>query len=298
MASVTSQDEVAGQDRAGTGTKPDKSTFVGPVKPVWCAGCGDYGVLNALRRALLELELLPEQVMISSGIGCSSRLPAYVGVYGYHTLHGRGLPIAVGAYLANPDLTHIVVGGDGDLFSIGGGHFPHAARRNPDITVIALDNNIYGLTKGQPSPTTAPEFKPKAMPIRPMEEPLNPAMMCLAYDVSFFARAYVGSMKQMTQLFIDGLSHPGFAVIHVLTPCVSFNNTYMKLKDQVQSVPEDHDVTNRNAAMAMAEEIERPYVGLFYKVQRPTLLDIVQSHRERAGQVTEPDLEKLFDRYS
>jgi len=298
MGSATSQGKTTITNAPQAAAKEAEKKFIGPVKPVWCAGCGDYAVLFALRKALVALEVPPEQVVICSGIGCSSRLPAYVGVYGFHGVHGRGLPAAIGAYVANPDLLHLVVGGDGDIFSIGGGHLAHAARRNPNITLLVMDNEIYGLTKGQPSPTTPADFHPKSMPMRLPERPLNPASMCLAYGVSFFARTYSGLVKQMTEIVIEAIRHPGFAVVQVLSPCRSFKNSYDAWNELTTPLPEDHDVTNLAAAMALAADEQRLYTGIFYKHVKPTLHEIIQQRRKEARSIIEPDLNKLFEKYA
>jgi 2-oxoglutarate ferredoxin oxidoreductase subunit beta len=272
--------------------------FASDLKPVWCPGCGSYGLLGTFRKVLASLKLAPENVMITSGIGCSSRLPAYVSAYGFHTVHGRAIPCAVGSYLANPSLTHVVFGGDGDIFSIGGGHLPHAARRNPKITVFVLDNEIYGLTKGQASPTTPPSVKSKSMPDRLLEQPLNPAMMCLAYDVSFFARAYAGQLAQLADIMTRALQHPGLAVVQVLNPCVTFNNQWETWNKMVQPIPDSHDTSNRLAAMALAADEERLHTGVFYKAIRPTLEDIVQARRDEETQRGSTDLAALIRKYA
>jgi 2-oxoglutarate ferredoxin oxidoreductase subunit beta len=272
--------------------------FASDLKPVWCPGCGSYGLLGTFRKALASLGVTPENVMITSGIGCSSRLPAYVTAYGFHTVHGRAIPCAVGAYLANPSLTHVVFGGDGDIFSIGGGHLPHVARRNPKITVFVLDNEIYGLTKGQASPTTPPSVKSKSMPDRLQEQPLNPAMMCLAYDVSFFARAYAGNLAQLSDIMTQALCHPGLAVVQVLNPCVTYNNQWETWNKMVQPISDSHDTSNRLAAMALAADEQRLHTGVFYKAVRPTLQDLVQARRDEAVRRGYTDLMALIRQYA
>src|SRR5438067_9102514 len=181
------------------------------VKITWCPGCGDFAVLNALYQALTTLNLDPKDVAIVSGIGCSGRLPIFVNSYGFHGVHGRVLPTAMGVKIGNPKLTVIAVGGDGDGLAIGGGHFPHAARRNVDITYIMMDNNVYGLTKGQGSPTTSGDFTLKALPYGVHEENLNPVALSLAYDVSYVARAFSGAIDAMTAQFIRAIRHKGFS---------------------------------------------------------------------------------------
>jgi 2-oxoglutarate ferredoxin oxidoreductase subunit beta len=274
------------------------SAFASDVKPVWCPGCGSYGLLGTFRKVLASLKLAPENIVITSGIGCSSRLPAYISAYGFHTVHGRAIPVAMGGYLANPNLTHIVFGGDGDIFSIGGGHLPHVARRNPKMTVFVLDTEIYGLTKGQASPTTPATVKSKSMPDRLAEQPLNPAMMCLAYDVSFFARAYAAQLPQMMDIMTQALQHPGLAVVQILNPCVTFNNMWETWNKMVQPIAASHDCANRLAAMALAADEERLHTGVFYKAIRPTLLDAVQVRRDEARRKIQPDIAALIQQYA
>ena len=171
------------------------------VPPIWCPGCGDYAVLNGLMRAFARLDIAPENVAVASGIGCSSRFPAFLHTYGFHGVHGRALPLATGIKIGNPELTVVAVGGDGDGFSIGGGHIPHAARRNVELPYIVMDNSIYGMTKGQPSPTSPLGTRRKASPYGTIEAPLNPLMMVLSYDATFVARVFSGDFKQLQAVF-------------------------------------------------------------------------------------------------
>ncbi len=265
------------------------------VKPIWCPGCGDYAVLNALLRAFAQLQLDPARTVVASGIGCSSRFPAFVKTYGIHGVHGRPLPLATGIKLANPDLTVVAVGGDGDGFSIGGGHFPHAARRNIDLVYIVMDNSIYGMTKGQPSPTSPEELKTKASPYGTQEEPLNPIMMALAYDATFVARTFSGQLKEMIDLFVQALQHPGFAFIQVLSPCVTFYNTYDQYRNSVRPLPAEHDPGNKMAAIQLALETETQYTGLFYRnTARPAYSQVQRQLIEQAGPKTLDDILKAY----
>jgi len=227
------------------------------VKPIWCPGCGDYAVLTALLRAFATLQLPKEDIVIASGIGCSSRFPAFVDTYGIHGVHGRALPLASGIKLGRPETTVVAVGGDGDGFSIGGGHIPHAARRNINITYIVMDNNVYGMTKGQPSPTTPLGTVGKASPYGSQEQPLNPLLMALSYNVSFVARCFSGRPREMSQVFVQALRHPGFALIQVLSPCVTFFNTYDHYRRLTRPLPADHDPADRLKAMARAMAFSR-----------------------------------------
>ncbi|MGC9469633.1 MAG: 2-oxoacid:ferredoxin oxidoreductase subunit beta [Anaerolineae bacterium] len=263
------------------------------VKPIWCPGCGDYAVLTGLMRAFAQLNLAKEKITIASGIGCSSRFPAFVETYGIHGIHGRALPLATGVKLGAPETTVVAVGGDGDGFSIGGGHIPHAARRNVNITYIVMDNNIYGMTKGQPSPTSPQGIVAKAAPYGAQERPLNPLLMALGYDVSFVARCFSGKIKEMTDVLVEALQHPGFALIQVLSPCVTFYNTYDHYREITQPLPEDHDPTDRLAAMALAMDTGTQYLGIFYQDAERQ----VYSQRFEALQAKAPPttLKAIFD---
>jgi len=210
------------------------------VKPIWCPGCGHFAVLAAITRALAYLELPREQVALVSGIGCSSRLPAYVDSYGFHGLHGRALPLATGLKVARPDLNVLVTGGDGDGFSIGGNHFLHACRRNIDLTYVVMDNRVYGMTKGQASPTTAPDWAASKMtPHGTGVRRFQPAAIALAAGATFIARGYSGDPKQMTRLLAEAIRHPGFSFVHVLSPCVTFRPDQRSWKKEVHPFPAD-----------------------------------------------------------
>ncbi len=207
------------------------------VKPIWCPGCGHFAVLAAITRALAHLELPRERVALVSGIGCSSRLPAYVDSYGFHGLHGRALPLATGLKVARPDLNVLVTGGDGDGFSIGGNHFLHACRRNIDLTYIAMDNRVYGMTKGQASPTTAPDWaRSKMTPHGTGVRRFQPAAIALAAGASFIARGYSGDPREMTRMLVEAINHPGFSFLHVLSPCMTFRPDQRSWKTEVHPV--------------------------------------------------------------
>ncbi|MBN1247555.1 MAG: 2-oxoacid:ferredoxin oxidoreductase subunit beta [Anaerolineae bacterium] len=238
-------------------------------------------------RAFAELALSRENIAIASGIGCSSRFPAFLKTYGIHGVHGRVLPLATGIKLGRPETTVVAVGGDGDGFSIGGGHIPHAARRNVDITYIVMDNNIYGMTKGQPSPTTPEGTISKASPYGSQERPLNPLLMSLGYDVSFVARCFSGKLKEMTDVLIQALRHPGFSLIQVLSPCVTFNNTYDHYREVTQPLPPDHDPSDRLRAIALAMETDIQYLGIFYcDPDRPAYSERFEAVQTRAPETT------------
>jgi len=235
------------------------------VKPIWCAGCGDYAVHNAVMRVLADLDLPNENVAVISGIGCSSRFPGFVNTYGFHGIHGRVLPLATGVKLGSPETTVIAVSGDGDGFSIGGGHIPHAARRNIDITYIVMDNAIYGMTKGQPSPTSPEGMVRKASPYGVREQPVNPILMALAYQTSFVARAFSGKLKEMLDVIRQAIEHPGFALVQVLSPCVTYYPTYDLYREITAPIPETHDASDLLSAMRLALDTQTQYLGVFYR---------------------------------
>jgi 2-oxoglutarate ferredoxin oxidoreductase subunit beta len=241
------------------------------TKPTWCPGCGDFGLLASLYQAMSQLELDPSNTLVVSGIGCSSRLPFFVKTYGFQTAHGRVLPVAIGAKIANPDLTVIAVGGDGDGFSIGGGHLAHAVRRNPDITYLVMDNNVYGLTKGQTSPTSPVGFKTKSTPYGSSDVPINPMAWVLASGVSFAARGFSGNPKHLTDLIVRGIQHPGLAFLQTMSPCPTFYNTFDLWRPKIEALPEDHDPGDLMQAMAQAFRNDMIPVGVLYNQVRPTL---------------------------
>lgn len=241
------------------------------VKPTWCPGCGDFGVLNATYRALATMKLAPEQTVVVSGIGCSSRFPHFMKTFGFHTVHGRALPIAQGLKMARPDLTVVTVGGDGDMFSIGAGHLIHAALRNINITVVIMDNETYGLTKGQTSPTSPQGRVTKSTPYGLIASQFNPIATALSLNVSFVARGYSAKPKELAALIEQGIQHPGFSFIHALSPCPTFFHTFDAWDAAVTPLPVSHDHQNRGQAMVMAMETEKQYTGIFYQQARITM---------------------------
>lgn len=275
------------------------------AKPIWCPGCGDFAVLAAMYNSFSELDMDPTKTVIVSGIGCSSRLPVFIKSYGFHTVHGRTLPVATGVKMANPDLTVIVTGGDGDAFAIGGGHIPHAARRNVDITYIVMDNFIYGLTKGQTSPTTGSQsglghgFKlTTTSPHGQYEDPLNPMAMMLVYGASFVARGYSSKPKQLTQLYNAAIRHRGFSFIQVLSPCVVFNKTYDEIDAAIIPLEGQHDTSDFKAAMNLALDTQTEHLGIIYQNEKPTLDDRIESILEKSNpEKRAGDLKKIFASY-
>ncbi len=242
--------------------------FKSGVKPIWCPGCGDYGVLSALTKAFTRLNCAPEKIAVVSGIGCAARIPAYVNAYGLHGLHGRALPTAAGLKLARPDLTVIATGGDGDIYSIGGNHFIHACRRNVDMTLIVMDNRIYGMTKGQPSPTTEPDFPTHLYPAGTHMQPLDGMSLALVAGANFVARAFTGDPNDLAEIMVEAIRHPGFSVIEVLSPCVTFRPEERDWKHQIHRhalTPAD-SVAEALAALAATPALS---TGIIWKGDRP-----------------------------
>ena len=241
----------------------------GKVDPDWCPGCGDFGVLAALKQAIAELGLRPHEVMTVSGIGCSSNLPGYINTYGMHTLHGRSLAVATGAALANHEMKVIVTGGDGDGYGIGGNHFLHTMRRNVDLTYIVMDNQIYGLTTGQTSPTSVKGMKTKSAPLGSVENPISPIPLAIAAGATYVARGYTGQVKHLVELIKGAITHKGFALIDAFSPCVTFNldNTHDFFKQRTYKLEErGHDPTDFHAAMDRGYEWgDTIPIGLFWK---------------------------------
>ena len=238
------------------------------IKPIWCPGCGHYSVLNAITKAMAARELASHETAIISGIGCSSRLPAYVNSYGFHGVHGRGLPLATGLKVARPDLEVVAVGGDGDGFSIGGNHFLHACRRNVDIVYIAMDNEVYGMTKGQASPTSPESWLDgKLTPYGTEVRAFQPCAIALASGAGFIARGYSGDPNGLAQLIYEGMAFPGFAFIHALSQCVTFVPEQKAWKQQVHKL----DATPATAAEAAAliHADDGFATGILYRSQRP-----------------------------
>jgi len=245
------------------------------LKPIWCPGCGDFGVVQAIYRALANIGRPPHEIAFVSGIGCSSRIPGYTTAYGFNSVHGRALPIAQGIKLANPDLLVLVAGGDGDGFSIGGGHVAHAIRRNIDLTYIVMDNQIYGLTKGQLSPTSRRGLVSVTSALGSMEAPVNPLLYVLGYGAEFVAQGTPADMNGLAKVIEEGIRFPGFAFINVQSPCVTYGLEDQQLKAQkslMQSLESlNHDSSNSLAAMGLAQEYgEKLYTGVFYRKGTPS----------------------------
>jgi 2-oxoglutarate ferredoxin oxidoreductase subunit beta len=273
------------------------------IRPVWCSGCGNYGVLRGVEKALERLEVPPERMVVVSGIGCSGRFSHYLNTYALHGTHGRALPIATGVRTARPDLTVLVVGGDGDSLGIGGGHLPHAARKNVDLTFLILDNNTYGLTKGQSSPTTPWGCITKTSPYGSPEDSLEVLPILLAYDVSFVARTSSAQLGEMGRIIAEAMQHPGFAVVHILSPCVTYPVLEWKaLRELLEPLPQEHPRDDKAAALQRSYNRDPVYTGIFYSIQKPTLdARLRQLHdsalKRYSSSGKEPTIPSLMERF-
>ena len=245
-------------------------------KPTWCPGCGDYGVLSGIDKALREFGRPAHDIAVVGGIGCSSRMPFFLNTYGFHSVHGRGLSVATGLKTARPDLTVLAVGGDGDALAIGGNHFFHTMRRNIDLTYVLMDNQIYGMTKGQTAPTSAFGLKTKSTPHGNPDMPVDPVWVALCSGATYIAQCLSSSPNQVAQLVLAGLRHRGMAFINVHSPCVTFHKEINKewLKAASVDVPADHDVTSRAAAINLMLEHEGRFpIGVIYEDTRATTFE-------------------------
>lgn len=271
----------------------------------WCPGCGDFGITNAIQQAVAGLGLKPWETFVSSGVGCSGKVSHYIHTYGMHTLHGRALAFAQGAKMANPKLNVIAAGGDGDGYGIGAGHFVHAGRRNLDMTYVVFNNEVYGLTKGQASPTLAQGAQPKSLALPNPTQALNPIALALACGYTFIARSYAFDAKHLKATIMQAIEHKGMAIVDVLQPCPTYNNLHTKdyFAEMVQTeagqqVPRvyyledtgyDGQVKNANDAHEVNEKMaqcferahrieERVALGVYYKIEKPTFQDILQDN--------------------
>ena len=255
------------QAKAPLQVKP--KDYKSALKPVWCPGCGDFAVLNAITKALAFLALPREDVSLITGIGCSSRIAAYTSVYGFHGVHGRALALASGLKAARPDLTVLVAGGDGDGLSIGGNHFIHACRRNMDMTYIIMDNEVYGMTKGQASPTTAPDWAdskltPQGTGIRPFQ----PAGLALTAGASFIARGFTGDPNGLARMLVEAIEHKGFSFVQALSPCPTFRPEQMQWKHRVRAF-EDECTSDPIAAAQRIQADDGMSTGIIFRREYP-----------------------------
>jgi 2-oxoglutarate ferredoxin oxidoreductase subunit beta len=252
--------------------------YEGLIDPDWCPGCGDFGVLKSLKMAAGRLGIAPKDLMIVSGIGCSSNLPGFIHSYGVHSLHGRAVAVAEGIKLGNHGLNVVVTGGDGDGYGIGIGHFIHAMRRNIDITYIVMNNQIYGLTTGQASPTTMKDMRTKSTPRGNAEMPINPIALALVSGATYVARGFSGEPEHMARLIAGAIAHRGFSLIDVFSPCVTYNkiNTYPFFKQRVYKLEDDADYASSDTSMALNRSFEwgdKIPIGVFYKEDIPIYED-------------------------
>ena len=245
----------------------------GEYETAWCPGCGNFSILKAVKQALVASQLEPHEVLFVSGIGQAAKAPHYLNANVFNGLHGRSLPVATGAKLANPKLTVIVESGDGCNYGEGGNHFLAAMRRNIDVTLLVHNNQVYGLTKGQASPTTAEGFVTKAQPEGVTSAPLNPIAVAVVMQAGFVARGFSGMIDHLSELIQQAIAHPGFALIDVLQPCVSFNkvNTFAWYRDRCHPLPPAYDPTDWEGAMKVAREWgDKIPVGIIYRNDRPS----------------------------
>jgi len=280
--------------------------FKGRVDPDWCPGCGDFGVLNSLQKVCADLGLQPHEIVTVSGIGCSSNFPGFFNAYGMHTLHGRALAVGTGVKMANHKLTVIATGGDGDGYGIGGNHLVHTARRNVDITYLVMNNQIYGLTTGQISPSSSVGMKTKSTPFGNVEMPVNPITSSIMNGATFVARGFSGDAKHLQELMKKAIQHKGFSLVDIFSPCVTFNhdNTYTFFRPRVKKLEDEgHDPSDWKAAcekgLIWGDEI---YTGLFLEVDRPSLdqlepvLDSGEPIAHREPVITKEQAQKILKR--
>lgn len=280
----------------------DKNIYQADRETAWCPGCGNFPLRTALADALAEMDLKPEEVTMYTGIGQAAKMPHYIKVNGFNGLHGRSMPPAIGMRVANPEMTVIVESGDGCSYGEGGNHILHNIRRNPDIIHLVHDNQIYGLTKGQASPTSVEELRTPVQTHGVNAEPLNPVQFAVGMKASFVARSSVGDREHLKQMIKEAKKHKGYALIDVFQPCVSFNkiNTYQWYNKRVYKL-EDHDPTDHAAAMKVAQEFgdEIP-IGIIYREEKPTFRDRIPYLKDKGlleRDVEVKDLEFLIDEF-
>jgi 2-oxoglutarate ferredoxin oxidoreductase subunit beta len=276
-------------------------TYESIVEPDWCPGCGDFGVLRALEIAAGKLGIEPKDLMIVSGIGCSSNLPGFIHAYGVHSLHGRAVAVATGIKIANHDLKVVITGGDGDGYGIGLGHFIHAMRRNLDLTYIVMNNQIYGLTTGQASPTTMKEVRTKSTPLGNFELPINPVALALVSGATYVSRGFSGENKHLAELIGGAIAHKGFSLVDVFSPCVTYNkvNTYDYFRKRTYKLESEQGYDAGEIELAEEKSFEwgeRIPIGVFYRDEQPTYED--QEVALRNGSLVSQELglsRQLFD---
>lgn len=278
------------------------------IEPTWCPGCGDFAVTAAICNAFSSLGVNPDNAVIVSGIGCSSRLPLWMRSFGFHSCHGRAVPVAVGMKLSRPELLVAITIGDGDAYSIGGGHLPHAARRNIDLTLIVMDNQIYALTKKQASPTSREGMKGSVTPYGTLDSPINPLTLMLTYGATFVAQAFAGNPKVTGDIIKQAIEHKGFSFVSIISPCPTFNtiDTFEYYRPRIYSIEDLHaDKTDRIKAYEIAEssldhtknpEAKVP-VGVFYKVDKPTYDSKIAALKVKYKGTNTPDLKAIYSKF-
>jgi 2-oxoglutarate/2-oxoacid ferredoxin oxidoreductase subunit beta len=271
----------------------------------WCPGCGNFGILPSLKNAIVKLGINPKDIVIVSGIGCSSKFPHYVKTYGFESIHGRGLPAASGIKLSNPNLTVIAVGGDGDGYGIGLNHFIQSVRRNINITYLVHNNLIYGLTKGQTSPTSEKGFKSKSTPHGVIEYPINPLTLALSANGTFISRGYAGNPEHLTGLIVEAIKHKGFSLVDIFQPCISWNkiNSYEFFNNRLYNLNDnaEYNIQDKNRAFVKAQEWgEKIPYGIFYFEQRSTYGDELPQNKDTPvckQPIDNVNVEEIIDSY-
>ena len=293
---------MSGFNAIGSDREVEREEFTPGIEPqaTWCPGCGDFGVLKALKGAMAELGRDPEEVLLVTGIGCSGKLNSYFESYGFHTIHGRSLPVARAAKLANPDLEVVTAGGDGDGYGIGGNHFMHTARENHDMAYIVFNNEIFGLTKGQTSPTSPKGHESKTQPHGSAKSPIRPLSLALTSGASYVARTAAVNPNQAQEILVEAIEHDGFAHIDFLTQCPTWNKDakqYVPYIDVQQNDDYEFDIADRGEAAEMMQRTERSLyegevlTGRFYhETDRP-------SYGEEKREVGEMPEEPLAEQY-
>ncbi len=273
-------------------------------RPTWCIGCGNFGIWNSLKKALVELKLSPHEFLVVYGIGCSGNGANFIKSYGFHALHGRSLAVATGAQLANHEFKIIAMTGDGDGVGIGGNHFLHTCRRNMDFTHILHDNRIYGLTTGQTSPTSSVGFRTKSTPTGAIEQPVNPVKLALNCGATFVARGYSSEPQQLKNIIIEAIRHKGFSFVDVLQPCVTFNkiDTYDYYNERIYKLEEEegYDSGDFWQAYHKSTEHERIPLGIFYQIKRDAYhegLDQIKESPLVNQDLSGISVKKLIDRH-
>ena len=272
--------------------------FKSDKQPTWCPGCGDFGTMNGMMKALAQTGNTPDDTFVVAGIGCSGKIGTYMHSYALHGVHGRALPVGTGVKMANPDLEVMVAGGDGDGYSIGAGHFVHAVRRNVDMTYVVMDNRIYGLTKGQFSPTSREDFETSTSPDGTHQQPINPLALAMAAGGSFIAQSFSSDAQRHAEIVQKAVEHDGFGFVNVFSPCVTFNDvdTYDYFRDSLVDVGDsDHDPTDYDEAKEKILDRETEYQGVLYQDESSTPYNELEGATENMADIEESPPEEAMD---